>query len=42
MISEKKDFRREYREIRRNIDHKKRQKENQEIIGNIYVLVILI
>ena len=38
MISEKKDFRKKYREIRKNIDHKIRQKENQEIYSEFLEL----
>ncbi len=38
MINEKKDFRKKYREIRKNIDDKKREKENQEIFSDFLEL----
>lgn len=38
MISEKKDFRKKYREIRKSIDEETRQKENQEIYSAFLAL----
>lgn len=38
MISEKRDFRKKYKEIRKNIDEKKRQKENQKIYSEFLEL----
>ncbi len=38
MISEKKNFREKYKEIRKNIDEKIRQKENQEIYFDFFAL----